>query len=93
MPVRKVIKNGSLTERNERDYYATGPKAASFLLQLDTFSNVLECAAGGGHLAEVLKEAGLLGRAIDKYDHGYGETQGSFAVKGYKGETKLGWFN
>lgn len=42
------FQNGSLTERNERDYYATDPKAGKLLLTLDTFSNIWECAAGGG---------------------------------------------
>ena len=33
--------------RTEHDYYATDPRAAEFLLQLDTFSDIWECACGG----------------------------------------------
>lgn len=57
--------------RPEGDYYATEPKAASLLLDLDEFNNIWECACGGGHLAKVFDEAGKLVRATDKYDRGY----------------------
>ncbi|GBR73123.1 conjugal transfer protein [Candidatus Termititenax aidoneus] len=68
--------NGSrhlaVAEREQHDYYATEPKATELLLELDTFSDVWECACGGGHMAEVLKTHGLLSTASDKYDYGYG---------------------
>lgn len=65
--------NNSLTDRQSQDYYATSPAAGKMLLELDDFSNIWECAAGEGHLAEVFREAGLLGKASDKYDRGYCE--------------------
>lgn len=48
--VYKILGASSHTE-NEReinDYYATEPKAAELLLELETFSkNIWECACGG----------------------------------------------
>lgn len=45
------------TEREKHDYYATEPKAAKLLLELETFSkDIWECACGEGHLSEVLKK-------------------------------------
>jgi hypothetical protein len=35
--------------------------------------NVWECACGQGHLAKVLDKKGLLGKASDLIDRGYGE--------------------
>lgn len=67
--------NDSVSKRQISDYYATSPEAGKFLLELDNFSNIWECAVGGGHLAEVFKEAGVLGKATDKYDRGYGEVE------------------
>lgn len=60
-------------EREENDYYATSPEAISMLLKLEIFDNVYECACGGGHLAKVLEEKGLLGKATDLIYRGYGE--------------------
>lgn len=61
-------------EREQHDYYATEPKALELLLELESFSNVWECACGGGHLAEVLKNKGILGKATDLIDRRYGES-------------------
>lgn len=63
--------NDSIQKRDEHDYYATEPKAGELLLSLDSFSDIWECAAGGGHLAEVFRQHNLLSRATDKYDQGY----------------------
>lgn len=62
----------ALNDREEHDYYATEPKALELLLEKETFSNVWEPACGGGHLAEVLKEKNILGKATDLIDRGYG---------------------
>lgn len=59
--------NNRQHERQQHDYYATSPLAIELLLNLDNFSNVWECAAGGGHMADVLKEHGVLGKASDKF--------------------------
>ena len=66
--------------REENDFYATDPKALElFLDQSDiTLKNVWECACGQGHLAEILNKRGLLGRASDLIDRGYGQTESNF---------------
>lgn len=64
----------ALTERENNDYYATDPNALKMLLELEDFKNVWEPACGGGHLAGVLEEAGILRKATDLVDRGYGET-------------------
>ena len=44
-------------ERQNEDYYATDPKAADLLLELEKFSpNIWECACGEGHLSKVLHQ-------------------------------------
>lgn len=60
-------------ERESHDYYATEPRALELLLEQELFSNVWECAVGEGHLAEVLKNHNVLGRATDLIDRNYGE--------------------
>lgn len=68
-------RNYALEERQADDFYATEPKALELLLQKETFSdNVWECACGGGHLAEVLRNSGYNCRASDLKDRGYGES-------------------
>ncbi len=67
--------NNSLQERHSDDYYATEPRAIEELLEREVFNNVWECACGEGHLAEVLKQKGLLGKATDVVDRGYGNQQ------------------
>lgn len=76
----------SIQERDVHDYYATQPKAAEFLLQLDDFDNIWECACGGGHLAEVFKKEGKLAKATDKYDQGYSFNGGLIDFLTYEGE-------
>jgi len=60
-------------ERQSEDYYATEPRAVELLLECEEFVNVWECASGQGHLAEVLKQRGILGKASDLFDRQYGE--------------------
>lgn len=67
-------RNYALNERQEDDYYATEPKALELLLEHERFSdNIWECACGGGHLAEVLRNHGYNCLATDLKAHGYGE--------------------
>ena len=67
-------------EREENDFYATDPKALELFLDQTGIElrNVWECACGQGHLAEVLKQRGLLGRASDLIDRGYGQVESNF---------------
>lgn len=60
-------------ERAANDYYATEPKAAELLLEVESFSPVIwECACGEGHLAEVFRKQGYYVKATDLIDRGYG---------------------
>lgn len=68
-------------ERQTEDYYATDPIAIDVLLNdggVTLDNNVWECACGGGHLAERLKEYGYNVRASDIVNRGYGEEQIDF---------------
>ena len=61
-------------DRAEHDYYATEPRCAEELLNLGLgIKNIWECACGEGHIAKVFKNVGILGKATDLIDRGYGE--------------------
>lgn len=63
-------------ERQQQDYYATEPKAVELLLQQETFSPyVWECACGGGHIVEILKNHGYKVKCSDLYNRGYKGTE------------------
>ena len=79
--------NHTEKEREINDYYATEPKAAELLLEVEEFSPVVwECACGEGHLAEVFKAHGYYVEASDIVDRGYGQVRDflsySFSVEG-----------
>ncbi len=76
-------------ERQEHDYYATEPKAAELLLEVEGFSNnIWECACGEGHLSEVLVNRGYHVRSTDLIDRGYGEGSVDFLkqTEAYNGD-------
>lgn len=53
-------------ERQSEDYYATDPKAAELLCEVEQFSdNIWECASGENHLADVFKRKGYTVRTSD----------------------------
>ena len=61
-------------EREKDDFYATEPKAAELLCEVENLShNIWECACGQGHLSEVFKAHGHNIRSTDLVDRGYGE--------------------
>lgn len=63
-------------ERQVDDYYATEPKATQLLLDRETFSSdIWECACGGGHMSEVLKQNGYAVMSSDLFDRGYKGTK------------------
>lgn len=65
--------NHSEKEREPTDYYATEPRAAELLCEVETFSpEIWECACGEGHLAEVFRKHGYSVKASDLIDRGYG---------------------
>lgn len=60
-------------DRAKNDYYATDPKAAELLLEVEPeLNNIWECACGEGHLAKVFDKYGKLAKATDLIDRGYG---------------------
>ena len=60
-------------ERQSEDYYATEPKAAELLLELEDFNHIIwECACGEGHLSKVFEKAGHKVWSTDLVDRGYG---------------------
>lgn len=66
--------NHALEERQKEDYYATAPRAAELLLEVEPdLDNIWECACGEGHLAKVFDNAGKLLWATDIIDRGYGQ--------------------
>ena len=67
--------NHAEEEREKDDYYATEPKAIELLLREEKFDkDIWECAVGGGHLAEVLKQKGYRVLCSDIVNRGYDET-------------------
>lgn len=59
-------------DRAEYDYYATEPKAAELLLEVEPeLDNIWECACGEGHLAKVFEINKKLEWATDIVDRGY----------------------
>lgn len=58
--------NHSLGQREENDYYATEPKAAILLMEVENFnSNIWECACGEKHLAKEFIKSGYNVRCSD----------------------------
>ena len=68
--------NHSKNEREPNDYYATNPIAAKLLLEIEPdLNNIWECACGEGYLAKVFNNAGILGKASDLINRGYGNVE------------------
>lgn len=68
--------NHSRHERQAEDYYATDPIAANLLLEVEPeLKNIWECACGEGHLAKVFNNTGILGKASDLINRGYGNVE------------------
>jgi hypothetical protein len=65
--------NHSEHERESHDYYATEPVCAVELMQVANVHDVWECACGEGHLAKVFDVCGVLSKATDLIDRGYGQ--------------------
>lgn len=66
-------RNYAIEERQINDYYATEPKAATLLMEVEKFSPVIwECACGEGHLSKEFEKAGYSVISSDLIDRGYG---------------------
>lgn len=62
--------------REEWDYYATEPKAAELLLQVEEFHKTIwECCCGEGHLSKVFEAAGHDVISTDYIYRGYGDEE------------------
>lgn len=72
------VTNHSNGEREPHDFYATDNIAAYLLAENEQLKNVWECACGDGELAKVFKNMGILSRASDLVDRGYGESKVDF---------------
>ncbi len=65
--------NSPSHERESHDYYATEPRAAELLLDVESdLSDIREPACGVGHLAKVFARYGKLAATSDLIDRGYG---------------------
>ena len=74
--------NHAIETREHEDYYATEPKVAELLLEVEPdLKNIWECACGEGHLAEVFKKSNKLKLATDIIDRGYGDGVKDFLDK------------
>lgn len=63
--------NHALEERQKEDYYATDPKAAELLLEVEPdLDNIWECACGEGHLTKIFRKYNKSGLASDIVDRG-----------------------
>jgi len=66
--------NHTDNERQNEDFYATDPKAAKLLLELEMFAyDIWECACGEGHLSKVLESAGHNVKSTDLVYRGFGD--------------------
>jgi len=73
-------------DREQHDYYATDPKAAKLLLELETFENILEPSCGEGHLSKVFSDAGINVTSSDLVDRGYGTQKNFFDYEEWSGD-------
>ena len=73
-------------EREKNDYYATEPRAAELLLEMEDFNNILEPACGAGHLIEVFIANGNRTTSSDLIDRGYGDIKSFFDYKEWDGD-------
>ena len=73
-------------DREQHDYYATDPRAAKLLLELETFDNVLEPACGEGHLSKVFINSGISVTSSDLINRGYGTQKNFFDYKEWNGD-------
>lgn len=66
--------NHTSHERAEYDYYATEPKAADLLLEVEDFRGTIwENACGEGHLSKQMEKHGCTVISSDLIDRGYGQ--------------------
>lgn len=75
-------RNYAQHEREENDYYATEPYAATLLMEQEIFSpRIWECACGEGHLSKEFAKAGYQVYSSDLIDRGFGYVQDFLSSK------------
>lgn len=72
--------------RPKFDYYATEPKAVELLLEVESFTNVLEPACGEGYMSKVFDENGISVTSSDFVDRGYGTRKNFFDYTIWNGD-------
>lgn len=71
-------------DREINDFYATDPKAAVVLLEVEPeLTDIWEPACGAGHLAKVFAQYNRLAAASDLIDRGYGKPNVDFLQCNY----------
>lgn len=78
--------NHTSEDREIHDYYATEPKAAELLLELESFKNILEPSCGEGHLSKVFVDNGIKTTSSDLVDRGYGTQKDFFEYDKWDGD-------
>lgn len=78
--------NHTKENREQHDYYATDPKAAKLLLELETFNNILEPSCGEGHLSKVFINAGINVTSSDLINRNFGIQKNFFDYKKWDGD-------
>lgn len=76
-------------DRQVNDYYATEPRAAELLLELEDFKDdIWECACGEGHLSKVFIDLGYRVLSTDLIDRGF---KIAFKLFDFLNEKNLEW--
>ena len=78
--------NHSEKDREVNDYYATDPKAAEMLLELESFENILEPACGEGHLSKVFIDNDINVTSSDLIDRKFGYQKDFFEYENWNGD-------
>lgn len=78
--------NHTSKDREQHDYYATDPKAAELLLELENFENILEPSCGEGHLSKVFIKNGIDVTSTDLIDRNYGTQKDFFSYTEWNGD-------
>jgi hypothetical protein len=80
-------RNYAKNDREANDYYATEPKAARLIAEVEKFCPLIwECACGEGHLAREFEAMGYSVYATDLIDRGYGEVRDFLNATAPRGE-------
>ena len=71
-------------DRQKEDYYATDPKAAKLLCDVETFTSIWEPACVEGHLSKEFQKQGYAVYSSDLVDRGYGKVFDFLSIENQK---------